>query len=191
VFSTLLIVGGLSFLLLKKEWNVMTQIKNEIVQVINNSHSLELGNEKDKLFKNSMSFYVLDSDNKVLEIVGFGDFKYYSKNFKFKQYSFIQIQNRSVFLSTLHFIKIDKEYFQIIFHKNVDTELRFIIHFLFIVVSAQLLAMIFTFFRGIKTNKRVLKPIHEMTKITQKISANSLNLRINVTGIQDELKELS
>ena len=49
---------------------------------------------------------------------------------------------------------------------------------------------IMLFFRGKSITRNVLNPIAEMTRMTREITAQNLNLRLNVTNAKDELKEL-
>jgi len=53
------------------------------------------------------------------------------------------------------------------------------------------LALINTFITGWKASKRVLKPVGTMSKTVKNITANALDTRINVSGSQDELKDLA
>lgn len=45
--------------------------------------------------------------------------------------------------------------------------------------------------RGRKSNKKILKPIEEMTETVKNISVNALDTRLNVSGAKDELKDLA
>lgn len=44
---------------------------------------------------------------------------------------------------------------------------------------------------GAKTSKRLLKPVENMTETVKNITVNALNTRLDISGSQDELKELA
>jgi len=54
-----------------------------------------------------------------------------------------------------------------------------------------ILALINTVITGWKAGKRVLRPVANMSKTVKNITVNALDTRINVSGSQDELKDLA
>jgi signal transduction histidine kinase len=77
------------------------------------------------------------------------------------------------------------------FNFSINDKIDFMIKFIYLAMGSQGLAIIITFLISYKKNRQVLKPIERMTETTKKITGENLNLRINVNGIQDELRELA
>ena len=67
--------------------------------------------------------------------------------------------------------------------------------YLGILISAlaiiSILALINTMITGWKAGKRILRPVDNMSKTVKNITINDLDTRINVSGSQDELKDLA
>ena len=57
--------------------------------------------------------------------------------------------------------------------------------------SLTLLAILIVIVIGWKKSKKMLKPVEVMTKTVQNITVNALDTRLDVSGSQDELKELA
>lgn len=76
-----------------------------------------------------------------------------------------------------------------IFRDITVTALEMIVIFGFTAVL-YIIVTVMIFFRGNSITKNVLNPIAEMTRMAKEITAQNLNLRLNVTNAKDELKEL-
>lgn len=60
-----------------------------------------------------------------------------------------------------------------------------------ILLISYILSLTFVIRTGSKTSKKMLKPIYDMTKTADSISANALHTRLDVVDSHDELKELA
>lgn len=107
--------------------------------------------------------------------------------------------NRSVIIpsdNTLYMIcstKIIKgnTFYYLQLKKSLLNDEKYIIILVFIIFFSYLLSLIFVIRKGSKTSKKMLKPIYDMTKTAQSISAHALSTRLDVIDSHDELKELA
>jgi len=60
-----------------------------------------------------------------------------------------------------------------------------------VLLGINLLLILSVVISGAKSSKKILKPIEVMTKTVENISISELNTRLNVSGSQDELKDLA
>lgn len=191
LLSTLLISGGLCFMLLKAEWDVSKNNADIIVENVKKTNITDIGNYYAQILKNQQILYILNDKNQEIGIIGKGSPGSYINNNEFRKYIKINMIDSRVYLVNTSYIDINTNGYWLVFNVDVTQKLYFVLNFLWITLAAQGFAMFVTFIRGLKTNRQVLKPIERMTRTAQKISGTNLNLRINVKGIQDELKDLA
>ncbi|ABW18491.1 sensor histidine kinase [Alkaliphilus oremlandii] len=60
-----------------------------------------------------------------------------------------------------------------------------------ILLGINLILTLDVLFSGMKSSRKILRPIETMTKTVENITINELNTRLNISGSQDELKDLA
>lgn len=98
--------------------------------------------------------------------------------------------NSLLYLPEYKFNIYEKKYKIVIVHslgKAIETYKKLLLFILGIDLFRILIMMI----KGKKLNKKVLKPIEDMTEIAKRISAKNLSERINVEGTKNELRDLA
>lgn len=74
---------------------------------------------------------------------------------------------------------------------NLTRELFSILLLLPILFVINMFFLIVVIFKGSRASKRMLKPVEQMTTIVKNITINALDTRLDISGSQDELKELA
>lgn len=99
-------------------------------------------------------------------------------------------KDRSLFILFKYELAFSGEKFALYVFRNITGKvLEMIVIFGFTAVLYVIVTlMVFT--RGSSITKNILNPIAEMTRMAREITAQNLNLRLNVTNAKDELKEL-
>jgi len=96
----------------------------------------------------------------------------------------------SVFIMIKSYISLSGRIYEMNIFRNITgTLVEMLVIFGFSAVL-YCIVTIMLFFRGKSITRNVLNPIAEMTRMTREITAQNLNLRLNVTNAKDELKEL-
>jgi two-component system, OmpR family, sensor histidine kinase ArlS len=187
---TLLINGALCFVLLSDIWNEMNISGSKVISVIKNSGASFERLENYILDKN-LSVDIKDDMGKEIRKIGKSpkSLKFSFKDFKYS----VNIDQNS---DDIYFLLKNKAFFKgkkydFTIYKNIGEKLRFLGKFLEFTLISILFIIFVTVIFGARSNIRVLKPLKDMTRTTKKISGNNLSLRINIEGIQDELKELA
>jgi signal transduction histidine kinase len=80
---------------------------------------------------------------------------------------------------------------QIQIRYNLYRELLKIIVLFFALIITNIIFVIITIRIGSKASKKMLKPVETMTFTVKNITVNALNTRLDISGAQDELKELA
>lgn len=75
--------------------------------------------------------------------------------------------------------------------KHLLKEQEYMAILMVILASSNFIGLIISLILGGRSSKRMLKPIERMTKTVQHISINDLDTRLDVSGAQDELKDLA
>lgn len=75
--------------------------------------------------------------------------------------------------------------------RDVSNERIYIGILMSLLIVSNGIALVITLMMGARASKKMLKPIEKMTKTAQHISVNALDTRLDVSGAQDELKELA
>lgn len=88
----------------------------------------------------------------------------------------VQWNTNNIYIQITH--NLSKECFSIL-----------ILFFILLVINLTFIIMITVI--GTKTSKKLLKPVEAMTKTVKNITVNALNTRLDISGSQDELKELA
>lgn len=74
---------------------------------------------------------------------------------------------------------------------NLSREVLSVLILFFILFIINLIFITTISIIGAKTSKKLLKPVENMTKTVKNITVNALNTRLDISGSQDELKELA
>jgi two-component system sensor histidine kinase ArlS len=99
-------------------------------------------------------------------------------------------KERSIYIMFKSDLSVNEKTFTVYVFRNITrTVYEMLLIFGFSAVLYITVTLII-FFRGNAITKNVLNPIAEMTKMAREITAQNLNLRLNVTNAKDELKEL-
>jgi len=189
--SMLLINGALWFVTLNHEWNTLNHIGNEFVEYFQETGDPAAGEIKYVPSDNQMAAFILDekydevyvSQNSQME-------SFEHRNQLFLPFGINRINQSFYFIYVKNMVRNEKTYW-ILIYKCIDGQFGFLIKFLMFTVAAHVLVIFITVMSGIRSNSKVLKPIKDMTETVKRISGKELSLRINVSGIQDELKELA
>ncbi|TCT16296.1 signal transduction histidine kinase [Natranaerovirga pectinivora] len=93
---------------------------------------------------------------------------------------------------TLYYLNaINEDDIQITIIHSLNKYLSILSNIIKVILIIELLRIFSIIKKGRKINKKVLKPIMEMTEIAQRISVQNLSHRINVAGTKNELKDLA
>jgi len=96
----------------------------------------------------------------------------------------------AVFIMFKSHIQNSDGVFEIYIFRNVTKTVYEMITLFGFCIVLYTIVILMIYIRGKSITKNVLNPIAEMTKMTKEITAQNLNLRLNVTNAKDELKEL-
>lgn len=162
----------------------IAKVKNRRISIFDENHKLIFSSEnqkdkgvyytKDNKMGDGGEKYVIISGNKVN--VHFPDTITPSSRF------FIVLDES---------IKLDSTVYSIQYVDKLNNEFMYLGFFISGLAVISILALINTLITGWKAGKRMLKPIDNMSKTVKNITVNALDTRINVSGSQDELKDLA
>ncbi len=88
-------------------------------------------------------------------------------------------------------IDIAGDTFTIKLYEPLTREIRYIEMLFFFLLIINLASWVIIIIYGSKATRKMLSPIERMTETVQRISISDLNTRLDVSGSQDELKELA
>lgn len=88
-------------------------------------------------------------------------------------------------------IDISGDTFTIKLYEPLTREIRYIEMLFFFLLIINLASWVIIIIYGSKATRKMLSPIERMTETVQRISISDLNTRLDVSGSQDELKELA
>ncbi len=88
-------------------------------------------------------------------------------------------------------IHLDDNYLQIQIKNRMPRENASLIILGLVLLGVNLFLLLTAIISGSKYSKKILKPIEVMTRTVENITVNELNTRLNVSGSQDELKDLA
>lgn len=186
IFSILLVIIGLYLyvvvLPLTKESH--SEI-NKIINIIGDENALKNHMIK-KNTSSNINIAIYNKDNKRI----------YTNNenetlekFSYKILSKIPNKNEIIYISQKKIENNEKIYIQT--YQKVNEEVYNLLYLSMIIIGVELLRIINITKKGAKLNKKVLMPIKDMTVTANSITANNLNLRLNVEDAKDELKDLA
>lgn len=88
-------------------------------------------------------------------------------------------------------VAINEEIYFIQVSKDIITENSYLEVLLIVLLILNSISILFTIGYGSRVSKKMLLPIKRMTKTTKAITIKDLDTRLDVSGSQDELKELA
>lgn len=103
----------------------------------------------------------------------------------------IDWNNRSVSFQTGRTLHMDSDLWTLTFSFNLSQWLMDYLAAIIGLLAVDAFRMAYFLFRSKKLNQSVLQPIEEIAEISKKITAESLNQRINIHGTKNELKDLA
>ena len=113
------------------------------------------------------------------------------KNYKYYKYFFIkEFGDKEIFVASKKIIKPNGIYYVLLFNDITEDTTEFL-HLAKLVIITNLIGILLALMLGRGKAKKVLSPIKDMNDTVKNISTNNLNIRLNVTGSKNELKDLS
>ncbi len=88
-------------------------------------------------------------------------------------------------------MEVEEEIFNLRLYDPFTKELKYIELVFFFLLIINLASWVVIIIYGSKATRRMLSPIERMTETVKRISISDLNTRLDVSGSQDELKELA
>ena len=88
-------------------------------------------------------------------------------------------------------IAVENQIINLRIYHTLSQELQYMKILFFALLVINLVVVLIVLIYGGKATKRMLSPIEKMTETVQHISISDLNTRLDVSGSQDELKELA
>lgn len=99
-------------------------------------------------------------------------------------------RGRSVYILFRYHTEIRAGSFDIYIFRNITGTLYEMLLIFGFSAVLYVIVILIVYIRGNSITKNILNPIAEMTRMAREITAQNLNLRLNVTNAKDELKEL-
>lgn len=188
--SSIGILMGFRILLINMASQDIERASNSVISLINSNNEYNLDEELNRITDMSeKNIVVFDKNKEPLFIAGEGT----------QDTSFHNPSNMSFWENVMStdYITINKEYtlddntYYVQTTKNLAAENGYTeILFVFLFVANGLIVLI-ALTSGSKASRRILSPIEKMTSTVQAININNLDTRLDVQGVQDELKELA
>ena len=161
-----------------KEITQLAQLENINITIFETSNKVLFSTDTSS---SAGVFYSKQNTKRVANINN--DFMLLINNDQLKEDTFSLILNKNInWKSNSTFIQIDNK-----LSKEVGNSLILII----ILLSINALFILLSIRPGSKASKKMLKPVEKMTKIVKNITINALDTRLDISGSQDELKELA
>ncbi len=103
----------------------------------------------------------------------------------------IDWRSRFASLQTSRTLAIGSDRWTLIFSYDLSQRIRYYLFAILGLMAVDMFRMTYFLLRSKTLNQSVLQPIEEIAEISRKITAESLNQRINIHGTQNELKDLA
>ncbi|NLY43119.1 MAG: HAMP domain-containing protein [Clostridiaceae bacterium] len=187
LLSTLLINAAFGFITLGTAWNQLTRAGNSFTSLFEKSGGKAVKDFKNIIEYNELICLVMDSEGKNIHIIGDA----FQEDYTAFRYLPVKKHGDNIYLVFRDEKVYEGTEYQVIMYKNIDQSILLIIRFLSFTMVAHIAVIFVTVVHGAKTSSRVIKPIKDITETAKRISGNNLSLRINLEGVQDELKELA
>ncbi|HOJ10183.1 MAG TPA: ATP-binding protein [Clostridiales bacterium] len=157
-----------------------------IVEKVITSQKIESGTLKDVLDE-KRHIAVYDKDENYLFDTAGSDLEIY----KHKHIAYFTVIDNSYFLILDKKVLLSGEIFFLNIYTNVTTEAKDIYNLLKIILLANIIGTIFAGIWSIFAGRNVFLPIREMTETARSISEKNMNVRLNISGSKNELKDLA
>jgi len=161
----------------------LSNLDNVYITIFNADYKIIYTTEKDT---NSITFYKKDNISGVYNL---------NENYLLSLPSNINnttnLKSSYIYLISNNKVILNSEdiYIQIRYNLYKEVLSLLILFFILLFINSVFIVIISAI--GAKTSKRLLKPVDTMTKTVKNITVNALNTRLDVSGSQDELKDLA
>ena len=185
IMVSVFLLCSLSTILAFSFFKFMPTVENNI----NTLDKIVSGNSIDKIIelspKNNLNISIFDSSKHPVNInhLDFKNFYYNYSPFRFENYNHFFVYPKAY--------KINDSKYYFFVHNNISKQIDEIALISFNILVSYVLGILLTTLIGSISNKKVFIPIRKMTQTVKNISAQNLNTRINISGSQDELKDLA
>lgn len=152
-------------------------------------YTTEKGNNSVVLYNNYNMKNVYTLNNKYLLSIPYSVTKNTSNALNFNNKT--NSTNNNLYLILNDTAKWNSENIYIQISHNLYKESLSLLILFFILFVINLTFIITISIVGAKTSKKLLRPVENMTETVKNITVNALNTRLDVSGSQDELKELA
>lgn len=189
--STCIINGAVWITVLEDEWQELHMIENRFTDSFQRTGEETLDKMGDTILNSRLMIYVLDENGTVVHEAGN---LLPEQGFNEKEYLKYPIVNRingRMYFSSENQMNFKDKAYRLIIYKDIHENLVFLLRFLVFTAAVHVLVILIAVIFGARANQKVLKPVKDIAETTRKISGHNLSLRINVEGVQDELKELA
>lgn len=149
----------------------------------NNLNYLDL-KEYSQEYKSHVLLYDMDRHLLYETKTGLAEYGY-------KEFLGVVKTDNNLFLAINRTALSSPENFKVVIYTDVEDEVFEILKLSRIILYVFLIVSLFSIISIARSGKGVFQPIREMTDIVRGISENNLNLRLNIGGSKDELKELA
>lgn len=164
----------------EKDMDEVSSLENVNINIFDDRHKLiytTLKNSASVIFYDEENSYDISNSNGNYKIV------YEEENFNFNS------SPVGIVIETAAFHDSEKIYIQVV--DKLEYEFKSIVILSLILLCAVILFMITILAIGSRASRKMLHPIESMTKTVKNITINALDTRLNVSGSQDELKDLA
>lgn len=136
--------------------------------------------------KNNSQILIYDTDKKLLYST-----KKDQPNFGYRNYVGIINNENNFFIYINKRVLISDQQMRVIIYTDISNELKETLGLAKVILYVLSTALVFAIISIFGSGKGVFRPIKEMTDTVRNISEKNMNLRLNVSGSKDELKDLA
>lgn len=166
----------------KNNINELAKLSNVSISIFNEAHEIMFNTNVSSY---SSNFYEKNDKTNNWNING----DYLLIFNKLQSQTNVSSNNIALILNRKLPLGSDNVYIQIT--NNLTNEYTNAIMLIILLLSINGIFILITIFSGSRASRKMLKPIDTMTKTVKNITINALDTRLDISGSQDELKELA